>query len=127
MRLSESVAARSTDGKPWPGVAFSLLVSKLDEIDQGHSGRTVTKQMKCLIARATGHGNPAHTIAIVSLVEFLVFAQIEWLLQSFRQLGVRRAFHAIHPRVTAVAAIDMLLISWGRRNKYRDYFEVRRE
>ena len=114
VRLSESWAARSTDGNPSPGVTFSLSVSRLDEVDEGRSDRTVIEWMKCLLARVARHGNPAHSIAIVSLVELLGFDQIESLLQSSRQLGVRRAFQAVHPRVTAVAVIDMPLVELGK-------------
>ena len=70
--------------------------------------------MKCLLARVARHGNPGHTIATVSLVELLGFDQIESFLQSFCQLGVRRAVQAGHPRVSAVATVDMALVKLGK-------------
>lgn len=50
-----------------------------------------------------------HAVAIKSLVVFRELRKIYSLLQSLRQFGSRRAFKAIHPSVTAVAAVDMLL------------------
>ena len=83
----------------------------LIEVEEGRSDQTVIEQMKCSLAQATVHGSSVQTIANVSFVEF---DKIKPLQQSFRQLSVRRPFQAVHPRVTTVATVDVLLIELGK-------------
>lgn len=53
--------------------------------------------------------DPVHAVAIKPFVVFRELRQIQSLFQSLRQLGVRWALTAAHPRMTTVAAVDILL------------------
>ena len=82
----------------------------LIEVEEGRSDQKVIKQMEYSLAQVTVHGSSVQTIVNVSFVEF---DMIKPLQQSFRQFSVRRPFQAVHPRVTAAATVDVLLIELG--------------
>lgn len=54
-------------------------------------------------------GEPVDTAAVVSLVVFRELGQAQPFLQPLRQLNGGRSFTIVHPRMTTVAAVDMLL------------------
>ena len=125
-------------GKPWPDAGFWVLFpfdATLEEIVRNprsidRSGARhlpiwvatshpvtmlVPMRNKCVRAIDVDAGTPitgggiVHAIAIEPFVVFLELHRGQSLLQPPRQLGRRGAFAAIHPRVTTVTAVDLLL------------------
>ena len=83
----------------------------LIEVEERRSDQTVIEQMGYSLAQVTVHRSSVHTIADVS---FLEFDEIKPLQQPFRQFSVRRPFQAVHPSVTTVATVNVLLIELGK-------------
>lgn len=54
-------------------------------------------------------GEPVDAAAVVSLVVFRELGQAQPFLQPLRQFNGGRSLAIVHPRMTTVAAVDMLL------------------